>query len=324
MLHVVAAPSNEGLYHAVAIDKCGRRVESRKARLSLGGAVTITQQPVSVAACAGQSVTFSVAATGGNLRYKWRKNGANIPGAAAEGSSFTIPAVSAADAAAYTVVVYNACGPAKESAAATLTVSNGALTLSSPGQSFNASGGAGSAGVTGCGAWTAASDAAWITITGPTSGFGNGTVTYSVTANPTYYLRTGTLTIAGKTFNIMQQPALMTNDSRFIIQNVPVTMVAGQRYTVSVTFRNTGASTWTAANGYKLVSQAPLNNLNWGLNEVPWPSSVASVAPGADVTFSFTATAPATPGRYRFDWRVTQGQSGFGGFTPGLEVTVTP
>jgi hypothetical protein len=112
----------------------------------------------------------------------------------------------------------------------------------------------------------------------------------------------------------------MTNDSRFIIQNAPVTMVAGQRYNVSVTFRNTGASAWTTANGYKLVSQAPLNNLTWGLNEVPLPYSVA---PGADVTFSFTVTAPATPGRYRFDWRVTQGTVGFGGFTPGLEVTVT-
>jgi hypothetical protein len=100
-------------------------------------------------------------------------------------------------------------------------------------------------------------------------------------------------------------------------------MAAGGRYNVSVTFRNTGASTWTAANGYKLVSQAPLNNTTWGLNEVPFPSSVASVAPGADVTFSFTVTAPATPGRYRFDWRVTQGTVGFGSFTPGLEISVT-
>jgi membrane carboxypeptidase/penicillin-binding protein PbpC len=241
VLHVVTAPSSEGLYHAVAIDKCGRRVESRKARLSLGGPVTITQQPVSVAARAGQSVTFSVAATGGNLKFKWRKNGANILGAASESSSFTIPSVSAADAGSYSVVVYNACGPAKESAAATLTVPN----------------------------------------------------------------------------------AAPTNDSRFIIQNAPVTMAAGGRYNVSVTFRNTGASTWTAANGYKLVSQAPLNNTTWGLNEVPFPSSVASVAPGADVTFSFTVTAPATSGRYRFDWRMTQGTVGFGGFTPGLEISVT-
>ncbi|GEM_PF-759423 len=233
---ILVAPraEDEGLYHVVAINQCGGQTESRKARLSLGGPVTITQQPISLTARAGQSVTFSVAATGGILKFKWRKNGGNILGAGSEGSSFTIPAVSAADAGAYTVVVYNQCGPAKESAAATLT--------------------------------------------------------------------------------------LIMNDSRFIIQNAPVTMVAGQRYNVSVTFRNTGASTWTAANGYKLVSQAPLNNLNWGLNEVPLPSSVA---PGADATFSFTVTAPATPGRYRFDWRVTQGAAGFGGFTPGLEVTVT-
>jgi hypothetical protein len=309
-----------GAYSVVVYNGCDS-VVSGNAVLTINNPIAITKQPASTTICVGQPVTFSVTATGTNLRYLWRKNGGNISGA--ESSNYTIPSASAADAASYSVVVYNGCSMI-ESARATLTVNTvSTLTLSAPGQSFNASGGAGSVGVRGCGAWTAVSNATWITITSPTSGAGNGTVTYSVTANPTYYMRSGALTIAGKTFNVTQQPALMPNDSRFIIQNAPVTMVAGQRYNVSVTFRNTGASTWTAANGYKLVSQAPLNNTTWGLNEVPFPSSVASVAPGADVTFSFTVTAPATPGRYRFDWRMTQGMVGFGGFTPGLEVTVT-
>jgi hypothetical protein len=311
-----------GTYSVVVYNGC-ESVVSGNAVLTINNPIAITKQPASATICVGQPVTFSVTATGTNLRYKWRKNGGNIPGAGAEGSSFTIPAASAADAASYSVVVYNGCSTI-ESARATLAVNTtNNLTLSAPGQSFNASGGSGSVGVTGCGAWTAASNASWITITSPTSGIGNGTVTYSVAANSTYYLRSGALTIGGKTFNLSQQPAQMANDSRFIIQNAPVTMVAGGRYNVSVTFRNMGSSTWTAANGYKLVSQAPLNNTTWGMNEVPFPSSVASVAPGADVTFSFTVTAPATPGRYRFDWRVTQGTAGFGSFTPGLEISVT-
>ncbi len=51
--------------------------------------------------------------------------------------------------------------------------------------------------------WIAAPDDNWITITGRTSGAGNGTVSYSVAAN-TGAQRTGTITIAGKTFTITQ------------------------------------------------------------------------------------------------------------------------
>jgi len=51
--------------------------------------------------------------------------------------------------------------------------------------------------------WTATSNAAWITITGGSSGTGNGTVTYNVAAN-TGAVRTGTITIAGQTFTVIQ------------------------------------------------------------------------------------------------------------------------
>ncbi|MCC6743453.1 MAG: hypothetical protein IT175_06295, partial [Acidobacteria bacterium] len=54
----------------------------------------------------------------------------------------------------------------------------------------------------GC-AWTATSNASWLTITSGASGSGNGTVGYSVAAN-SGAARTGTLTIAGKTFTVNQ------------------------------------------------------------------------------------------------------------------------
>ncbi len=72
-------------------------------------------------------------------------------------------------------------------------------------QPFAAAGGAGSVNVTtqtGC-AWTAASNAAWITINSGASGNGNGTVNFTVAAN-TGAQRTGTLTIAGQTFTVTQ------------------------------------------------------------------------------------------------------------------------
>jgi hypothetical protein len=73
--------------------------------------------------------------------------------------------------------------------------------------SFGASGGTGSVAVSanpGC-AWTAVSNASWITITGGASGTGNGTVSYSVapyTGRPRN--RNGTATIAGLTFSVKQ------------------------------------------------------------------------------------------------------------------------
>jgi hypothetical protein len=72
--------------------------------------------------------------------------------------------------------------------------------------SVAAGGGTGSVSVTagaGC-AWTAASNATFITITGGSSGSGSGTVSYSVAANGATTSRTGTLTIAGRTFTVTQ------------------------------------------------------------------------------------------------------------------------
>jgi len=56
---------------------------------------------------------------------------------------------------------------------------------------------------TGC-AWTAFSNASWITITSNAKQTGDGTVTYVVASNPEIYPRMGTLTIAGKIFTVTQ------------------------------------------------------------------------------------------------------------------------
>jgi fibronectin type 3 domain-containing protein len=59
----------------------------------------------------------------------------------------------------------------------------------------------------GC-SWTAVSNnAAWITIGSGATGIGNGTVSYTVTANPSKDPRTGTLTIAGQTVTVAQAGA---------------------------------------------------------------------------------------------------------------------
>jgi len=73
--------------------------------------------------------------------------------------------------------------------------------------SFPAAGGSGSVSVMAPGGcfWKAISNDSWILVaSGTASGFGNGSVDYSVGANSSNMQRTGTITIAGLTFTVMQ------------------------------------------------------------------------------------------------------------------------
>jgi hypothetical protein len=81
---------------------------------------TITTQPVSQTECAGNSVSFSVAATSADaITYVWKKGTTAIP--SATNSSYTINPLATGDAGNYTVEVTNGCGTTI-SDIATLTV----------------------------------------------------------------------------------------------------------------------------------------------------------------------------------------------------------
>jgi hypothetical protein len=58
----------------------------------------------------------------------------------------------------------------------------------------------------GC-AWTATSNASWIIIKSGTSGIGNGTVVYALSANTSTNARTGSINVAGLTFTVKRQGA---------------------------------------------------------------------------------------------------------------------
>jgi hypothetical protein len=82
-----------------------------------------------------------------------------------------------------------------------------AFTLSPTSKTYTASGGKGSVNVvsssSGC-TWTAKSNASWIAITSGSTGTGSKTMKYSVAINRTRAARTGTMTIAGQTFTVLQ------------------------------------------------------------------------------------------------------------------------
>src|SRR5262245_4886271 len=80
-------------------------------------------------------------------------------------------------------------------------------TLSPASSSVAATSSSGSVSVTSSSStcsWTAVSNSSWITVTSGGSGTGNGTVTYSVSANTTSGTRTGTISIGTDFFTVNQ------------------------------------------------------------------------------------------------------------------------
>ncbi|MBN2663802.1 MAG: immunoglobulin domain-containing protein [Bacteroidales bacterium] len=102
-----ATAANAGSYYCVVSGDCGD-VTSSTVSLVINSGTVITTQPTNETACAGDNVTFSVAATGSNLTYQWFKQSVSISGATS--ANYTINNISAADAANYYCEVSGDCG----------------------------------------------------------------------------------------------------------------------------------------------------------------------------------------------------------------------
>lgn len=108
---------------------------------------------------------------------------------------------------------------------------------------MSAAGGTGTVAVAttaGC-AWTSLANVPWISIAAGASGDGSGSVGYVVTANAGA-ARTGTMTIAGKTFTVTQAALECT----FQLSSTAVSIAAAGG-TSSVMVSTQGGCTWTAA-----------------------------------------------------------------------------
>jgi len=115
--------ADNGSQFSVRVTDSTGNVMSNGATLTVAAAAvapTITSQPVSKAVTAGQTVTFTVAATGtGTLAYQWKKGGVAIGGATS--STYSTAATTALNGAQFTVTVSNSVGSVN-SGAAILTV----------------------------------------------------------------------------------------------------------------------------------------------------------------------------------------------------------
>lgn len=120
-----------------------------------------------------------------------------------------------------------------------------------------------------------------------------------------------------ETLTTVDAPA-NTNEASVVSYSIPSTMIAGETYRVSLTYQNTGNTTWTPGGNYMLGSQNPENNWIWGVNRV---AVNATVAPSQQYTFSFSVVAPAA-GKYSVQWKMVSDQ--WFGEHASSTVTVVP
>jgi hypothetical protein len=151
---------------------------------------------------------------------------------------------------------------------------------------------------TGC-AWSASSNAAWITVTGGSSGTGNGSVVYAVASNTTATSRTGTLTIGGQTFTITQAGG-----------------TSGGTTTTNVLVNpgfESGAASWaqSSTGGYSLIS---LNGATFTAHAGSYYAWLGGYASGTDVlSQSVVIPANAASAVLRFWYKIATSET-FGVF----------
>src|SRR5579862_2776984 len=231
-----AAASDTNAKFTVTVTNSVSSATSNTATLTVNVPPSITTQPASRTINAGQTATFSVAATGtGTLTYQWKKNGAAISGATS--SSYTTPATVASDnGASFTVTVTGTSGNVTSNAA-TLTVSvpNTAPSISTQPASKSV-------------------------IAGQTATF---SITATGTAPMTYQWNKGATAITGATAASYTTPATTTADSGAQF-TVTVTNSAGKITSSAATL------TVTAATATLSASQSALNfsSINIGSSSV--------------------------------------------------------
>lgn len=109
VLEIKKLSAQEGGLYDCVIYGCGGNATSKSVLITVGAAPVITTQPVAVSACEGETVTFSMDATGTNITFQWLKNGAPITDAT--GKQLVLSKITLFDESTYSCVVEGACTP---------------------------------------------------------------------------------------------------------------------------------------------------------------------------------------------------------------------
>ena len=134
--------------------------------------------------------------------------------------------------------------------------------------------------------WTASSSANWITLSGATSGSGNGTLNYQVAANAGS-ARSGTITVAGFPFTVEQQSASIAGLS--LIGSM-AHLAAEENWTTTFTLVNKTSAAPTARLNFSGDALDPTGN---GPLLLPLMFPQLAVVPGSLLAASFDQTLAA-------------------------------
>jgi len=114
--------------------------------------------------------------------------------------------------------------------------------LNATGRTFEAAGGSGGVDMrapAGC-AWTAQSNAPWLTITGGAAGNGNGTISFAVAANPDPSQRIGSISAAGNIFTVTQAGVACS----YTVESISATEFPNQGGTATATVTTQASCGW--------------------------------------------------------------------------------
>lgn len=120
-------------------------------------------------------------------------------------------------------------------------------------------------------------------------------------------------------------------DAVVLAQEFPSTMMVGDSATAYVEFQNTGGQNWVQGE-VNLGTWDPQDRTSsfytaddWISAQRPATADSALTSPDGTCRFTFTITAPSTPGVYNESWRlVKEGTTWFGPTDVTFQITVTP
>ena len=202
----------------------GYSVTANTSTSTRSGTLTIAGQTFSVSQSGGSTCTYSISSASNSFGAGSGSGTVNV--SAPAGCAWTavsnapswLSVTSGASGSGNGSVGYSAAAnTTTTSRSGTLTIGGQTFTVTQAGmactysitptaQTYTSAAGSGSVNVTapsGC-SWISGSNTTWLSITYGGAGSGNGTVSYSVTANTSTTSRNGTLTIAGQTFTVSQ------------------------------------------------------------------------------------------------------------------------
>lgn len=123
-----AAVANNNFYYRLKAYTDCAAVYSGSAQLTVYAPVAVTGGNETKSICNGEALELTAQATGGELKYRWQKDGRDLVGGT--GSTYRKNEVSAGDEGTYTVIVSGACGQPQTNQAAVVSVRT--ITITAP------------------------------------------------------------------------------------------------------------------------------------------------------------------------------------------------